>query len=59
MVEQEQNLPATGGVKWQFPPVHPEGRKFALIAGAVSLVLALMSWETLAWPMAGITLWGE
>ena len=28
-----------------------------MIAGAVTLVLALMAWETLAWPMAGVTLW--
>ncbi len=49
--------PPVDGVKWHFPPVHPEGRKFGLIAGAVTLVLALMAWETLAWPMAGVTLW--
>jgi phosphatidylserine decarboxylase len=52
------NLPtAADGVKWQAPAVHSEGRKFALIAGTISLVFALMAWETLAWPMAGITLW--
>ena len=28
-----------------------------MIAAAVTLVLALMAWETLAWPMAGVTLW--
>ncbi len=39
------------------PSVHPEGRKFAVIAGAITLVFALMAWETLAWPMAGITIW--
>ena len=42
---------------WSMPPVHPEGRKFAVISGAIALVFALMAWETLAWPMAGITLW--
>ncbi|MCJ8158579.1 phosphatidylserine decarboxylase [Sphingomonas sp. LaA6.9] len=45
------------GVKWRWPSVHPEGRKFILIAGAITLFLAWMAWETLAWPMAGITLW--
>ncbi|WP_420801962.1 phosphatidylserine decarboxylase [Sphingomonas cavernae] len=45
------------GVKWRWPAVHPEGRKFILIAGAITLFLAWMAWETLAWPMAGITLW--
>jgi phosphatidylserine decarboxylase len=54
-----ENIPpvATPGVKWQWPAVHPEGRKFALIAAAICLAFALMAWETLAWPMAGVTLW--
>lgn len=57
-MSSSENLPApTDGVKWQAPAIHPEGRKFALIAGTISLVFALMAWETLAWPMAGITLW--
>jgi phosphatidylserine decarboxylase len=47
----------TQGVKWSTPPVHPEGRKFALIAGGISLFFAFMAWETLAWPMAVVTLW--
>jgi phosphatidylserine decarboxylase len=54
-----ENIPpvATPGVKWQWPAVHPEGRKFALIAAAICLAFALMAWETLAWPMAGVTVW--
>ena len=46
-----------GLVSWSIPPVHPEGRKFAVISAAMTLVFALLAWETLAWPMAGITLW--
>lgn len=57
MVDNSLQTPAQSGVKWRFPPVHPEGRKFALIAGAICLVFAWFAWETLAWPMAGITLW--
>ena len=45
------------GVKWRWPAVHPEGRKFILIAAAITAVFAFLAWETLAWPMAGITLW--
>jgi phosphatidylserine decarboxylase len=48
---------ATSTVKWRFPAVHPEGRKFALIAAAITLFFAWMAWETLAWPMAGVTIW--
>lgn len=46
-----------GLAKWSFPPVHPEGRKFALISGAICAFFAFMAWETLAWPMAGVTIW--
>lgn len=47
----------TGVASWSFPPVHPEGRKFGLIAGAITLFFAFMAWETLAWPMLFVTAW--
>ena len=47
----------TTSVKWRWPSVHPEGRKFALLSAAITIVFALLAWETLAWPMAGVTLW--
>jgi phosphatidylserine decarboxylase len=28
-----------------------------LIAAAITLLFAFLSWETLAWPMAGVTIW--
>ncbi len=43
--------------KWGWPSIHPEGRKFIIISAAITLVLAWLAWETLAWPMAGITIW--
>jgi phosphatidylserine decarboxylase len=51
------NLPtAPGGVKWRVPPVHPEGRKFVAIAGAITFVGWL--WATwLTWPLIGLTVW--
>ena len=45
-----------GEASWQWPSVHPEGRKFALIAGVVSLGFAFMAWETVAWPMGALVL---
>ncbi len=48
---------AGGGIKWHWPSVHPEGRKFALIGAVATLGLALLAWETLAWPMAAVTIW--
>ena len=50
-------IPVTSNVRWRWPSVHPEGRKFAVISGGICLLFALLSWETLAWPMAGVTLW--
>jgi phosphatidylserine decarboxylase len=47
----------TPPVKWNWPAVHPEGRKFALIAGGITLVFALLGWDVLGWLMAGITIW--
>ncbi len=57
MSKTELTNRGTGVAKWAFPPVHPEGRKFGLIAGAVTIFFAFMAWETLAWPMAGVTVW--
>ena len=45
-----------GEAAWRWPAIHPEGRKFALIAGAVCAVTAFFAWETVAWPLAGLTL---
>jgi phosphatidylserine decarboxylase len=47
----------TSSVKWRWPSVHPEGRKFVLIAAVITLIFALMAWETLAWPMGAVTIW--
>jgi phosphatidylserine decarboxylase len=57
MTKQELTNRGAGVAKWSFPPVHPEGRKFGLIAAAITLVFAFMAWETLAWPMAAVTAW--
>jgi phosphatidylserine decarboxylase len=57
MTSLEKSDLVTPTVRYRMPAVHPEGRKFAVIAAAVTAVLAFLSWETLAWPMAGVTLW--
>jgi phosphatidylserine decarboxylase len=57
MTNQEIAPQSAGGVKWSLPPVHPEGRKFALIAGAITLFFAVVGWPWLAWPMVAITVW--
>ncbi len=56
-IMQPENTAMVTGVKWRWPSIHPEGRKYILISGAITAFLAFMAWETLAWPMAAITLW--
>ncbi len=43
-------------VKWRFPDVHPEGRKYVMIAG-VAVLVSLIFWDVLTWPLIGLTLW--
>ena len=45
-----------GDAEWGWPPIHPEGRKFGLIAAGIALVFAFLAWETLAWPAAFLSL---
>lgn len=57
MTSLEKPDVVTTTVKWRFPSVHPDGRKFVVIAAAIAILFALLGWETLAWPMAGVTIW--
>jgi phosphatidylserine decarboxylase len=44
-------------VKWRFPSVHPEGRKYVLIAGfAMLLSFGLLS-NFVGWLLVGLTVW--
>ncbi len=46
----------TTTVKWRFPAVHPEGRKYVAISAGITLLLTIIS-NVLFWPMVGVTLW--
>lgn len=54
--KHETPLPTTT-VKWRFPSVHPEGRKYAVIAGAITLLAFLVGWDFLGWVLVGVTIW--
>ena len=46
-----------GDAGWRWPAIHPEGRKFGLIAIAVSLVVLLgLDWEIVGWPLLLLSL---
>lgn len=47
----------TTTVRWRWPSVHPEGRKFVVIAGAVALAFLLFISDEIGWPLVGVTIW--
>ena len=49
-------LPTTT-VKWRFPSVHPEGRKYVVIAAAITAVVYLVVSHFVGWLFAGVTMW--
>jgi phosphatidylserine decarboxylase len=54
--KHDSPLPTTT-VKWRFPSVHPEGRKYAVGVGAAALLAFVVHWEFLAWILVGLTIW--
>jgi phosphatidylserine decarboxylase len=46
----------TSTVKWRFPAVHPEGRKYVAISTGITLLLTIVS-NVLFWPLVGLTIW--
>ena len=44
-------------VKWRFPSVHPEGRKYVLIAGFAMLMGFWILPDLFGWLLAGVTIW--
>ncbi len=54
--KHESPLPTTT-VKWRFPAVHPEGRKYAVAVGAAAALAFLLHWEFIAWLLVGVTIW--
>jgi phosphatidylserine decarboxylase len=44
-------------VKWRFPSVHPEGRKFTLIAAFLTLVGFTALPDLFGWLLLGLTVW--
>ena len=49
-------LPSTT-VKWHFPSVHPEGRKFVVLAAAITLVAYWIDWDFITFLLVGFTIW--
>jgi phosphatidylserine decarboxylase len=54
--KHDSPLPTTT-VKWRFPSVHPEGRKYVVGAAAITLFVFLVHVEWLGWLLVGLTAW--
>ncbi|WP_116089758.1 phosphatidylserine decarboxylase [Sphingomonas crusticola] len=57
MSSLETRPDTTPSAQWRWPSVHPEGRKFAVIAGVITAGLFLLHVPLLAWLMVGVTIW--
>ena len=56
-LDKHDSPPPTTTVKWRFPTIHPEGRKYAVGVGAAALLAFLVHFQFLAWLLAGVTIW--
>jgi phosphatidylserine decarboxylase len=54
--KQDTPLPTTT-VKWRFPAVHPEGRKYVVIAAAITAFVYLVVNHFVGWLLVGATIW--
>jgi len=54
--KHDSPLPTTT-VKWRFPSVHPEGRKYVVGAAAITLFAFLLHVHVLDWILVGVTIW--
>lgn len=49
--------PLTTNVKWRFPSVHPEGRKFVVGAATITVFAFLLHIPVIDWVLVGLTIW--
>ena len=42
---------------WSWPSIHPEGRKFAVIAAVITLFFFIIGWSVAGWLGVGLTIW--
>jgi phosphatidylserine decarboxylase len=54
--KSDSPLPATT-VKWRFPSVHPEGRKYVVGAAAITVLVYLVVSHFVGWLLVGLTIW--
>ena len=56
-LEKPDGALTTTNVKWRFPSIHPDGRKYLVIAAAVAFVTYTALSHFLGWLLVGFTIW--
>ena len=55
---EKSDAVTTPTVRYRMPGVHPEGRKFVVIAAAITMLFWwVIDWDWLGWIAAGLTIW--
>src|SRR5215217_7516414 len=54
---EKPDTPITTTLKWRFPSVHPEGRKYVVIAAAITLLTYTVISHFVGWLLVGGTIW--
>ena len=58
MTSLEKPELVTTNVRYRMPSVHPEGRKFVVVAAAIAILFWwIIDWDWLGWLAAGLTVW--
>ena len=57
MTSLEKPEIVTTNVRWRWPSVHPEGRKFVVISAAVTLAFLFFISDEIGFPLIGLTIW--
>ena len=57
MTSSEKRETGITAVKWRFPTVHPDGRKFVLISALIAAALLFFVWDELGFVFVGLTIW--
>lgn len=50
-------IPVTTNVRYRLPSVHPEGRKFVVIATVIALIFVFFISDEIGFPLLGVALW--
>jgi len=57
-LDKRKNAPLpTTSVKWRFPSVHPEGRKYVVVAAVAALATYTLISHFVGWLLIGLTIW--